>query len=322
MDRGRFQFRIVDLLLVTVVVALILMAAREGQIRGTAFSPLMLVLLAGLLGAITGRLVFDTSNVGLVGGTLFGVLGYLLAGLLWSLGIKIADKTLFFICVSTGGVVGGLIPVLSRWRRASVRIRMGILLVCFSLMVFSGFRWWTIHEQTRTVAELRAAGAFVYYADDNPLPMLFDSDRMESSSEWLRTVLGWRVVRRVYLTERVGHQYVCQLLANELPFVEDLQLHANCVDDGTFAFLNSGRLSKLDHLRFAGHGFDDASLARLQPLPGLVFLDLEGTSITDESIEHIISFPQLNALSVRHTNVTTAGVKRLSAKLGRVWSSN
>ncbi len=322
LNRGRFQFRIVDLLWATVAVALILMAAREGQIRGTSYSPIMLVLLAGLLGAITGRLVFDASYLGLVGGTLFGVLGYLMAGLLWSLGIRIADKVLFFICVSAGGVVGGLIPVLSRWRCASFRSRMSILAVCVGLMIFSVFRWWTFREQSRTVAELRAAGAFVDYSDNNPLPMLFDSGRMVSSSEWLRTVLGWRVVRSVSLTEKVGHRYVCKLLANELPFVEDLRLHANCIDEETFEFLNSRKLAKLDHLRFTGRGFDDASLARVHPLRGLVLLDLEGTSITDESIEHIISFPQLNFLSVRDTNVTTTGVKRLGSKLGRVWSSN
>jgi len=69
----------VDLLLVTVVVALTVMAAKEGQINGTAYSPILLVVLAGLLGAVTGRLVSDAFRFGFVGGLLLGVLGYFLA---------------------------------------------------------------------------------------------------------------------------------------------------------------------------------------------------------------------------------------------------
>ena len=94
------------------------------------------------------------------------------------------------------------------------------------------------------------------------------------------------------------------------------------MDDETFELLNSGKLSRLDSLRFTGREFGDTSLARLHPLPNLVLLDLNFTSVTDESVEHITSFPRLKILDVRQTDVTTDGVKRLQSKIGRVVSSN
>ena len=89
-----------------------------------------------------------------------------------------------------------------------------------------------------------------------------------------------------------------------------------------FELLNSGKLSRLESLRFTGRGFGDTSLSRLHPLPNLVVLDLVRTSVTDESVEHIATFPRLMALDVRETEVTTDGVKRLKSKIGRVVSSN
>ncbi len=323
MNTRRFQFRIVDLFLVTAVVALTFAAAKEGQIIGTAYSPILLVVHAGLLGAVTGRLVSDAFRFGFVGGLVVGVLGYLLAVFAFSLGIRIADKTLFFVCVSAGGVIGGLIPaMMHQWRRASFRSHMSILLVGVGLLVILIIRWRTVSEQTRTVAELQAAGAFVRYSDVNPLPTILDSNRMELRSEWLRKLLGLRVVRGVTLTENVDHRYASQLLVDKLPFVKDLRLHADHMDDEAFELLNSGKLSRLDHLRFTGRGFGDTSLSRLHPLPGLVLLDLEGTSVTDESVEHITSFPRLKLLSVRETDVTADGVKRLKSKIGKVYSDH
>ena len=164
MNTRRFQFRTVDLLLVTVVVALTVAAAKEDPI-------ILLVLLAGILGAVTGRLVSDAFRFGFVGGLLLGVLGYYFAVFALSLGIKIADETFFFVCVSAGGVIGGLIPTtLHRWRQASFRSHMSILLVGVGLLVILTFRWRTVSEHTRTVAELQAAGAFVHYSDVNPFP--------------------------------------------------------------------------------------------------------------------------------------------------------
>ena len=329
MNTRRFQFRTVDLLLVTVVVALTVVAAKEAPIRGTEHSPILLVVLAGLLGAVTGRLVSDAFRFGFVGGLLLGVLGYLLAVFAFSLGIKIADKTLFFVCVCAGGVIGGLIPTtLHRWRHASFRSHMSILLVGVGLLVILTFRWRTVSEQTRTVAELQAAGAFVHYSDVNPFPTIFDSHRMvdshqlQSRSVWLRKMLGLRVITGVTLTENVDHRYASQLLVDKLPLVQDLRLHADHMDDEAFELLNSGKLSRLDHLRFTGRGFGDTSLSRLHPLPNLVVLDLEGTSVTDESVEHIATFPRLMVLVVSETDVTADGVKRLKSKIGRVVSSN
>lgn len=322
LNTRRVQFRIADLLLVTVVVALTVTAAQEGQINGTAYSPILLVVLAGLLGAVTGRLVSDAFRFGFVAGIVLGVLGYLLAAFALCLGIRIADKTLFFVCVSAGGVIGGTIPLMMhRWRRASFRSHMSILLVSVGLLVLLIIRWWTVSEQTRLVAELQAAGAPVRYADVNPNPTIFSSQRI-SGSVWLRNLLGLRFVRDVTLKEDVEHDYDIQLLVDILPGVENLQLHADHMDDEAFEILNSGKLPRLGRLHVFGRGFGDASLSRLHPLPSLVVLDLEGTSVTDESVKHIASFPRLMVLDVSDTDVTADGVKRLQSKIGRVVSSN
>jgi hypothetical protein len=145
---------------------------------------------------------------------------------------------------------------------------------------------------------------------------------MDSRSEWLRKLLGLRVVTRVTLTENVDHHYGVQLLVDNLPGVQDLSLHADHLDDEVFGLLNSGKLSRLDSLRFTGREFGDTSLLRLHPLPNLVVLDLRSTSVTDQSVEHIATFPRLMILDVEDTDVTADGVKRLKLKFGRVVSSN
>lgn len=323
LNARRFQFRIADLLLVTVVVALTIAAAKEGLLYGPAHSPILLVAFASILGAVTGRLASGAFRFGLVGGLLLGVFGFHLAVSASSLGVKTAAETLCLVCVSAGGVIGGLVPtMLHRWRRASFRSHMSILSVGAGLLILLAWRWWTVSTQDQYVEDMQAAGAHVYYSDVNPLPMILDSDRMDSRTEWLRKLLGLRVVTQVYLTEKVDHHYDIQLLVDNLPGMEDLSLHANSVDDEVVGLLNSGKLSRLKTLRFRGREFDDTSLSRLHPLPGLLLLDLEGTSVTDESVEHIATFPRLTILVVSETDITADGVKRLKSKIGRVVSSN
>jgi hypothetical protein len=323
LNARRFQFRIVDLLLVTVVVALTVAAATEGLIYGPPHSPFLLVALASILGAVTGRLVSGAFRFGLVGGLLLGVFGFHLAVSASSLGAKIAEETLCLVCVSAGGVIGGLVPtMLRRWRRASFRSHMSILFAGVGLLILLAWRWWTVSTQDQYVEDMQAAGAHVYYSDVNPLPMILDSDRMDSRTEWLRKLLGLRVAARVYLTEKVDRRYDIQLLVDHLPGMDDLSLHANHVDDEVFGLLNSGKLSRLHSLRFTGRDFDDTSLSRLHPLPGLQLLDLDGTSVTDESVEHIATFPGLILLAVKETDITADGVKRLKSKIRDVRSSN
>lgn len=309
----RLQFRTADLLSGTGVVALTVAAANEDPI-------ILLVLLAGILGAVTGHLVSGAFRFGFVGGLLLGVLGYLLAVFAVSLGVKTADRTLFFACVCAGGVMGGLVPtMLNKWRHASLRSRLGLVLAGSCLLVLLTMRWKSINEQDRLVAELQAAGAIVSYSDLNPLPTLFDESRMQSGSPWLRKLLGLRVVTR--LTLRPTFAPVNSWMTSPItPLISDLSLHAEQMNDEAFAFLNSGKLARLDSLRFSGREFDDTSLSRLHPLPNLVLLDLESTSVTDKSVEHITSFPGLKILSVRQTDLTSDGVKRLESKIGRVVS--
>jgi hypothetical protein len=313
----------VDLLWVTVVVALTVAAAKDGLLYGSPHAPILLVALASSLGAVTGHLASGAFRFGLVGGLLLGVFGFLLAVSASSLGVKIAAETLCVVCVSAGGVIGGLVPaMLHRWRRASFRGYVSILSMGVGLLFLLAFRWWTVSTQARFVVELQAAGAHVDYSDVNPWPTILDSDRMDSRSEWLRKLLGLRVVTRVTLTESVDHHYDVQLLVDNLPGVQDLSLHADHLDDEVFGLLNSGKLARLDSLRFIGREFGDTSLSRLHPLPNLVLLDLRSTSVTDQSVEHIATFPRLMILDVEDTDVTADGVKRLKLKIARVVSSN
>jgi hypothetical protein len=251
------------------------------------------------------------------------VFGFHLAVTASSLGVKIAAETLCVVCVSAGGVIGGLVPtMLHRWRRASFRGYMSILLVGFGLLILLAFRCWTVSTETRFVEEMQAAGAAVPYSDVNPWPTFLDLDRMDTRSEWLRKLLGLRVVTGVTLRKNVGHHYDIQRLVDNLPGVEDLSLHAYHFDDEVLGLLNSGKLSRLDSLRINGREFDDTSLSRIHPLPNLVVLDLSRTSVTDESVEHIATFPRLMLLDVENTDVTADGVKRLRLKFARVASSN
>jgi hypothetical protein len=322
LNARRFRFRIVDLLLGTVVVALTAAAAKEGLIYGPPHSLLLLVALASILGAVTGQLVSGAFRFGLVGGLLLGVLGFHVAVTASSLGVKMGAETLCVICVSVGGVIGGLVPtMLHQWRRASSRSHKSILVLGVGLLMLLAWRWWTVSVQTQFAKELQAAGAFVDYSDKNPLPMILDSDRMDSRSEWLRKMLGLRVVTRVILTKKVERDDF-QLLVETLPSVEDLSIRADHIDNEVFTILNSRKLSRLDSLRFTSREFDDASLARIDPLPGLLLLDLDGTSITDESVEHIATFRGLIILAVRETNLTAEGVKRLASTFGDVRSVN
>ena len=105
----------------------------------------MIVLFAGVLGAITGRFVSDAFRFGFIGGLLLGVLGYGVAVFALSLGIRVPDAVLFFVCVSAGGIIGGLIPaMLQRWRAASSRRRVVVLLFGLALLVALAVRWRTV----------------------------------------------------------------------------------------------------------------------------------------------------------------------------------
>lgn len=310
----------------TVIVALAVMAATEDPLRGAEHSPNLLILFGGLLGAVMGRLVSDAFRFGFVGGILFGVFGYLTAVVARSLGIRIGDTPLFFLCVSAGGVVGGVIgglvpTVVPRWRQLSFRSRIRIVLVGFCLLVTLVVRWRTVREQARLVAEIKAAGGGAMYSDVNPFPTIFDSQRI-SGSEWVRQLLGLRVVTNVTLREHVDDRYDVQLLVDVLPGLEGLQIHAGHLDDEAIELLNSGKLSQLERLCVFGRGFGDTSLAKLHAIASLAVLDLEGTSVTDTSIEHIATFPRLQILNVRKTEISADGVKRLESTIGLVESSN
>lgn len=322
MNARRFQFRIGDLLLVTVVVALTLASAKDGFLFGSPYSSFLLLALSGILGAVTGHLVSGAFRVGLIGGLLLGVFGFQVAVTASSLGAKIAAETLCLVCVSAGGVIGGLVPaMLHQWRRCSSQIRMGILSVGAGLLILLAWRWRAVSVEARFVEEFEAAGAVVEYSDVNSLPMILDSARMDSRSEWLRKLLGLRVVRVVTLRKNVGRHYDVQLLVDHLPGLKYLSLSAYHFNDEVVELLNSGKLSRLDALRISGREFDDASLSRLRPLPGLRFLNLNGTSITDDSIEHLMALPGLETLDVYKTNITPDGVKRLKVKISNVWDA-
>lgn len=302
--------------------AVIIAAANDGFLFGSQHSSLLLLALGGILGAVTGHLVSGAFRVGLLGGLLLGVFGFQVAVTASSLGAKISAETLCLICVGAGGIIGGLVPaMLYRWRQLSSRIRRCILSVGIGLLILLAWRWRVVSVEARFVEEFEAAGAVVEYWDVNPLPMILDSRRMDSRSEWLRKLLGLRVVRVVTLRKNVGRHYDVQLLVDHLPGLKYLSLSAYHFNDEVLELLNSGKLPRLDALRISGREFDDAWLSRLHPLPGLHFLNLNGTSITDDSIEHLMALPGLKTLDVYKTNISPDGVKRLKVKISNVWDA-
>lgn len=65
--------------------------------------------------------------------------------------------------------------------------------------------------------------------------------------------------------------------------------------------------------RLAGVAFDDAALARLEPLAGAVYrLDLGGTSVTDAGMKRVAAMTELHRLRLDATTITNAGLAELS----------
>lgn len=319
MNARSFQFRIADLMLATLLVALAVAAAQEGLLYGPPSSSLLLLALAAVLGAITGRLTSGDVRFGLVGGLLLGAVGICAALAALSIGVRAPDAALCFVCVTAGGVLGGLLPtMLRKWRRASARSRSGLVLAGVGLLALFAWRWQTVANETRAVEKLQTAGAYVLYRERNPLPMIFDGSRMDESSQWLRKLLGLRFVEYVSLNDRVDRRYDVQFLVQRLPGIESLTLNGFRPSDKDLELLNAGRLPKLRTLYFEGRVFDDALLARLHPLPGLQFLGLLESSVTDESVEHLKTFPDLSTLHVVRAHITADGINRLKAKISRV----
>ncbi len=63
--------------------------------------------------------------------------------------------------------------------------------------------------------------------------------------------------------------------------------------------------------------FGDDELAHLAIFPGLTFLNLQDTQVTDRGLERLTNFDRLDYLRVARTKVTREGVMRLQAALPR-----
>lgn len=225
--------------------ALTLASAKDGFLFGSPYSSFLLLALGGILGAVTGHLVSGAFRVGMIGGVLLGVIGFLVAVTASSLGAKIAAETLCLVCVSAGGIIGGLLPVMAhQWRRCSAGIRVGILTLGAGVLMLLGWRWRAVSVEARFVEKFQATGAVVEYADLNPFPLILDINRMDSRTEGLRKLLGLRAVRVVTLRKNVGSHYDLQLLVDHLPRLKYLALSAYHFNDEVVELLNSGEAVK------------------------------------------------------------------------------
>ena len=69
-----------------------------------------------------------------------------------------------------------------------------------------------------------------------------------------------------------------------------------------------------NHLDFGNSDITDQGLISLPPMPGVLFLQLDGTAISDAAMPRIGEFRQLEWLDLRQTRVSSAGL----AHLGRL----
>lgn len=74
-------------------------------------------------------------------------------------------------------------------------------------------------------------------------------------------------------------------------------------------------MPELRDLHLNGTGITSAGLANLPDLPNLHLLHLANTGIDDKGIPHILRFPKLGSLLLRRTSITDAGMRRLRAAL-------
>jgi len=120
--------------------------------------------------------------------------------------------------------------------------------------------------------------------------------------EWLRAVLGPDFFDSIVLVSFLG----------------------NRIDDETVREVQQFRqLRWLDlHDEFAPHdGISDASLAYLEGLTQLQWLDIGNTHVTDAGLVHLTKLPMLRELRLNGTQVTDAGLEHLKGftELRRLW---
>jgi serine/threonine protein kinase len=95
-----------------------------------------------------------------------------------------------------------------------------------------------------------------------------------------------------------------------------LWLYGTRVSDAGLA----GTIKELPNIRFIHLGYSrvsDTGLAHLKDYKSLTTLDLGGCQVSDAGLEQLAGCPKLVSVNVEHTQVTGAGVKKLSAALPR-----
>jgi hypothetical protein len=92
-----------------------------------------------------------------------------------------------------------------------------------------------------------------------------------------------------------------------------IRFHAAGVNDGLTPWLASNK--HLWNLDLSNSRITDKGFAELESLPELAWLDVDGTRITDASLDLALkSFPHLNGLRVAGTQTTTSGRERFYAQ--------
>lgn len=149
--------------------------------------------------------------------------------------------------------------------------------------------------------------------DENPGVVYLD----RKAAEWVLSVGGT-------VTVLVGRNRVTISPGQELPgdtfhvaFVELRKLKA--IDDESFANLQGLRFLEGVRLEQGPREVTGTGLTYLKGLPRFNYLDIGGTNLSDETLDHVIALEKLETLSLTGTLVSDEGLKKV-AQLHRLTS--
>ena len=192
------------------------------------------------------------------------------------------------------------------WRRLlQFRLRT-VLLLTAVVAIWLG--WW-LHsgrQQREAVAELRKAGALIYYDFQSQ-----GHDRPLYWPVWLVNWLGVDCFADVgtvsFTAARVTDADLAQV--NGFTSLQDLHLGGTQVTDAGLEHLKE--LTSLQLLWLEDMQVTDAGLEHVKGLTSLQSLFLKDTHVTDVGLEHLKNLTSLQGLYLEDTEVTDAGLEHL-----------
>ena len=199
-------------------------------------------------------------------------------------------------------------PMLSskvlRLSRFHLRTLLLFMLVCCAMFAFVGSQRRTHARQVMAANRLQELGFGFQFHDKPFLSLPLQPILGDDSYSRVRRVFG-----RAKFQSQIGHSDVFILLA-ELQRVEEVDIrYLRCGPKGMSAISRNRSLKRVD---LSYSSVSDADIAIFGNLPHLRDLRLAGTSISDSSVDVIISrMSSLRGLDISLSNITPSGFERL-----------